>query len=151
MVDGSKRLTFCAMTIVMCLVFCSGCGSDDGSSKADQVKKSIEEMFDISKKGHFKDLAVYLAYRGSDSSRKWKDHCNADNQDELAYLESAGKRIAGYLSASDRYEFEEFQVESESEGEWCIWKVVFIKGEEKKTALFACLKIKEKYALGDID
>ena len=115
-----------------------------------KVKHTILNMFKIVEAGHSNKLARYIAYRGDDKDRKWKDHCNYDTSEEKHQVQNIHQRIVDrYLPY--KYEFVKFFTEKESEGEWLIWEMKFETDKGPKKVFFAFLKVEGKYLLGDID
>ena len=121
------------------------------TSKSEKVKECLLELFELSQKDDFKSACKYIVYRGEDITRQWNDYLNENNSDELKYAREICKEIKSYLLECPDYEFKKFTTETESEGEWCVWKVEFYSSGQTKTKYFAFLKIKGKYCLGDID
>jgi hypothetical protein len=115
------------------------------------VKQRIEELFGLCKSGSFEEAAGYVVYRGDDPSLKWKTVCDYSTEEGQKAVHGACNRINAYLSAADSWEFEEFEMEQESEGDWLVWEVAFVKGSERKLVYFAFLEVEGVHALGDID
>lgn len=90
--------------------------------------------------------ARYIAYRGSNDSRDFKDTFKPEVQKEL-------DEIVDVCGAFDEMELargfkvKSYQTETESEGKW---HILVVNGAEGEAAL-AFLLIKGRYALGDID
>ncbi len=118
--------------------------------RSEQVKARLIELFELCKNRDYEKAASYIVYRGNDTSRVWRDVYSFDNIDEQKYVVEVCEEIRSYFYDYKSYEFSEFKTERESEGLWCIWKVVFSE-ETNKNIYFAFLKIKGEYALGDID
>lgn len=119
-------------------------------SKSEKVKTRMIELFELVKENNYSDAASYLVYRGEDKSRKWKDHYDYNNETEGLDVDRLCKEINAMLTGGGGYEFVKFRTETESEGQWCIWELKFENIPDSKF-YFACLKIKGKYCLGDID
>lgn len=109
-------------------------------------KKELEKIFNLCRLDKDYKLAQYVVYRGDDEARKWKDASHPKHDDEMKAVRKMKSSIKKYL-AKGEYTFEEFFQEEESEGVWNVWKVSF----NGKPVYFAMLKIKGKYAIGDID
>ena len=154
-------LTACLRTlvalgmIVSLLSFPSATTLADGDKRMNDqretVKERLLEVFDRCKAGEHDKAAAYFVYRGPDKSREWKDVLRASNPQERKAVERYCERIIRYLDASTGYDFGEFKVERESEGEWNVWEFILKHGDRSKKVYFAFLKIKGKYAIGDID
>ena len=152
------RRTIFALATALLLCGCgddapSGSGSGGGEKPAandaspkDRSKAALQAMFDVVKAKDRPGLAKYLAYRGRDKERKWKDSSNYEASDEKSRVDASFSRIE-FLLLAGAPSFDSFQSEKESEGTWLIWNVTF----GKKKALFACLDIGDRIVLGDID
>lgn len=121
------------------------------NDQSEAAKGRLLELFDLCKAGEHDKAAAYFVYRGPDKKREWKDVLKASNLQERKAVESYCQRIKGYLEGSTGYAFGEFKVERESEGEWNVWEFIFKHGDQSKKVYFAFLKVKGKYAIGDID
>lgn len=118
---------------------------------AQTVKTRLIELFNLCRSGSADAAASYFVYRGADKSREWKDTFRAAAVDEKAEVADICRRIKGYLDASEGYSFGAVKVERESEGLWHVLEVSFRQGGQTKKVLFAFLRIKGRFAIGDID
>ena len=126
------------------------CGTASVFSQSEKVGDRLHKLFILCFTDDYKDASKYIVYRGSDTSRIWKDVYNFENEDEKKSVIDVCKRIKSYLEEGGDYELSEFTEEKESEGMWYTWLVEFKKGSNRKV-YFSFLKIGKKYALGDID
>ena len=134
-----------AFTVISSTVFAQ---SDD----REIVKDRLLELFDLSLESNYSEAASYCVYRGSDKSREWKDVCNYEDEEDIKEVKGICNRIKEYLDESIEYNFGEFSTESESEGVWNVWEVIFIKENYGSYKMYFCfLEINGKYAIGDID
>jgi len=120
-------------------------------TQAEAVKEALLELFRHCNSGEDEKAAAYIVYRGSDEKGAWKRTCNYADPDERDQVEGVCAGIKGYLHKGGNPEFLEFTTETESEGQWLVWKVRFILPDETPEAYFAFLRVGEGYALGDID
>ncbi len=124
--------------------------SNSQTKMSEKVKSDLITLFEHCANNNYERAAGYLVYRGIDSLRKWIDVYDYTNENEKREIQDICLEIKSILEYGGEFSFIQFKTERESEGEWYIWQVEFQKGEAKKV-YFACLKIKGKYALGDID
>ena len=116
------------------------------------VKDRLLELFDLCLESNYSEAASYCVYRGTDESREWKDVCNYEDEKDIKEVKGICIRIKNYLDESIEYNFGEFSTESESEGVWNVWEVIFTMDESKQKKVYFCLlNIDGKYAIGDID
>ncbi|MHC5010788.1 MAG: hypothetical protein ACYTG6_07530 [Planctomycetota bacterium] len=143
-----------------CVLFPT-CGGDDDAgngggttpapaSKEDRTKAALLTLFEHVNAGRASEAAGHIVYRGTDADRKWKDVYAYEDEDDKRSVDRAIAEIRDLLSGGAPT-FEEFMSETESEGEWLIWRVRFGEGDGAKTGLFACLDIDGTIAVGDID
>lgn len=114
------------------------------------VKNTLERMFTMCELQNDSALAEYVIYRGDDTSRKWKDHCQVNAADEMRQVISLRNRINNYLLPNE-YKFVEFTTQTESEGTWYVWELEVKFKYETQKVFFAFLNINGQYVLGDID
>lgn len=143
--------TLVALGMIVSLLSFSSDVAQADYDQSETVKERLLEVFDLCKAGEHGKAAAYFVYRGPDKSREWKDVLKASNPQERKAVERYCERIKGYLDGSTGYDFGEFKVERESEGEWNVWEFILKHGDERKKVYFAFLKVKGKYAIGDID
>ena len=117
----------------------------------DTVEARLTELFELCRSDKMDEAAAYFVYRGPDKKREWKDTFRASDQVEKAGVGEICRRIKNYLDENQYYEFGEVKVQRESEGEWHALEVSFQKDGQTKKVIFAFLKIKGQYAIGDID
>lgn len=118
------------------------------SQPQQEVKQQIDSLVSfISNKGT-ESFAENTVYRGDDPKRKWKDVYNPANTEELKAAKQTLEEMKKALASCNYKEFDTFKQKTESEGTWYVY--TYACGASKKIHL-AFLKIKGKYALGDID
>lgn len=122
------------------------------TSNSGRVRTFLINLFKISVERNYEKVAPCLVYRSDDSSRKWVDvyDFGSENERDRKSVISMTNEIRNLIENGGEYEFLVFTKKVESEGEWLVWEVNFEKVPGNKV-YFACLKIKGKYALGDID
>lgn len=125
---------------------------NEAQSKAGaEVKKDLLNLFKLCQSERYAEAARHIVYRGSDKKRKWVDGYNYNKRAEREEVEGVCANVKELLKQNDSYEFAKFFEETESEGKWHVWEIVFKKGGKTGKVSFALLKIKGRYALGDID
>lgn len=126
----------------------------DPVSKHDgeQVKQSVQHLFEIVEGGDFSPAAQFIAYRGPDKEREWKDGYNYEDETEKKEVDKVCAQLAAMQMDLDHYEFIEFFKEKESEGEWNVWEMKFhYKDGAVEDITMAFLRHHSHYLLGDID
>lgn len=118
--------------------------------RADNVRASLIKLIEYCVNDDYQNASIYFVYRGDDSARKWVDVYDYTNENDKKDVITLCKEVKDIVEKGGEFVFKKFTTKKESEGEWCVWQITFEKGD-KKTAYFACLKIKGRYALGDID
>jgi len=101
--------------------------------------------------GTFYKVAPFIIYRGDDKKRAWKDFANYNNEDEKNGVDNVCFKINQTVNQDSSYKILKFQKEKESEGEWNVLQIEYVKKGKTKIAAFAFLKVKNKFGLGDID
>jgi len=119
-------------------------------AQSDKVGDRLHKLFIFCFTDNYKDASKYIVYKGSDTSRAWKDVYNYDNENEKDTVKKVCIRIKNYLEEGGDYELTDFTEKEESEGIWYTWLVEFNKGNHKKV-YFSFLKVGKRYALGDIN
>ena len=126
------------------------------------VAKTLKELFTICRTVDFNDpkaielglfykAAPYIIYRGTDSSRAWKDIANYKNTEERKGVDEICLRINGTVNRDSNFKIIKYFTEKEPEGTWHLLVIAYDKKGVTKKAVFAFLKIGERFALGDID
>ena len=102
--------------------------------------------------GTFYKAASYIVYRGENEKRKWKDIADYSKPEDKKGVDEVCFRINSSVNQDKNYKFIKYRTETESEGTWYAIFVSYInKKGVNKVAAFAFLKVKGKFALGDID
>ncbi len=115
------------------------------------VRQRIEELFTLCKDGEYETAAGYIVNRGEDELRQWKTVHDYSTEESRKAVHGVCNTLNAYLSASDSWQFEDFETEEESEGVWLVQEVAFWKGGQMQTLILAFLEVEGVYALGDID
>jgi hypothetical protein len=113
-----------------------------------EVKKQIDSLVNFIKNKATESFAENTVYRGDDEKRKWKDVYDPAKAGELQAAKQVMEEMKKALAGCTYKEFDVFQQKAQSEGMWYVY--TFACGSSKRIK-FSFLKIKGKYALGDID
>ena len=122
-----------------------------GTSDRKPVGTRLTELFGLCKADDIDAAAGYFVYRGPDKSREWRDTYRAADAAERAAVQDGCARIKSYLDESEGYAFGPVKVERESEGEWHVVEVSFKQGAGTQRVIFAFLRVKGQFSIGDID
>ena len=118
----------------------------------EQVKQSVDHLFEIVSNEDFSMAAQFLAYRGEDKSREWKDGYDYEVPEEKRETDKVCMQLQALQRGLDHYEFIEFFKEKESEGEWNVWEMKFHYTDgSSEDIMLAFLRVRGHYLLGDID
>lgn len=153
-----KRLT----VFTACFVLFNFVKAQNKTADSTAVAKTFTELLAICKNVDFKDpkttelgtfykAAPYVVYRGDDKKRAWKDVANYSNEIEKTGVDNICLRINGSVNQDTAYRITAYQTQTESEGTWHVLTVSYRRKEVAKQAVFAFFKIRNKFALGDID
>jgi hypothetical protein len=120
-------------------------------NEREAVKKDLLELFELCKFERYSETVAFFVYRGPEENRKWIDVYDFKDPEERREVEAIAGEIKRLLWQSDSYEFSEFVEKVQSKRRWYIWRLTFRSGDKQATITFAFLKIKGRYAIGDID
>src|SRR5262249_48442296 len=137
--------------IILLLLCGASAARQQAPTTGEAVKKDLLKLFKLCSSGLYSKAAGHLVYRGPDKAREWVDIYHYQNPAERNEVESIVRSIKALLERSDSYKFSKFVKKAETEGEWYVWEVSFRRGEKEGKVSFAFLKIRGRYALGDID
>ncbi|HYG51991.1 MAG TPA: hypothetical protein VD905_13865 [Flavobacteriales bacterium] len=153
------KITFLSL-LALLMVKWTHAGTAPATDSAKAVK-SLTEFLGLCKKisrekpeknsGYFKKAAAFVIYRGSDTKRKWKDFTNPKNKREMSEVESICYRVHTSVCKDPGYKITRYKTEEESEGVWHLVYVDYTSDGVIKTAVFAFLKVNNRFGIGDID
>lgn len=101
--------------------------------------------------GTFYKAAPFIIYRGEDKKRAWKDFANYSNSTEKTGVDEVCYKINSTINQDSSYTILKFHKEKESEGEWNVLTISYLRKGNQKEIAFAFLKVNNKFGLGDID
>ena len=151
--------------LLLIIGFIAGFNAEAQANKADSaaVAKTLHDLLricrtvdfadpNVTKLGTFYKAAPYIVYRGDDKKRAWKVMSDYTNDYEKRGVDDVCERINRTANLdSTGYKITKYIAEKESEGTWHVLMVSYkVKGVDKK-AVYAFLKIGNKFGLGDID
>lgn len=124
--------------------------------------KAFNDLLSICKNVNFADLNVinpgtfskaapYIVYRGNDKKRSWKDVANYFNAEEKKRVDEVCNKINNGINRDSSFRVIKYFTETESEGKWHVLLVSYTAKGKSRQSAFAFLKIKNRFALGDID
>lgn len=113
-----------------------------------EIKQQIDSLVYFIKNKATEAFAENTVYRGEDAKRKWKDVYDPTKPEEYRAAKQILVELKEALAGCNYKEFAVFQQKEKSEGVWYVY--TYACGGSKRIML-AFLKIKGKYALGDID
>ncbi len=127
-----------------------------------QVVKTLHELLSVCKNVDFSDpkatsvgafykAGPYIIYRGEDKTRAWKDFARYSNPNEKKEVDEVCFKINSTVNQDSSYKVIKYFTQKESEGTWLVVQVSYIKNGIEKKAVFAFLRIGDRYGLGDID
>ena len=144
-----KRLGFLAVLSLAFVVGFSACGK--GISEED-LKRDFDLLIQSCLSNDLNAAAPYLIYRGrTDKARGFQDSLNMSNPDEQEMAKKGCAELLERLGDNGSYTFTSISKKRASEG---VWYAAFAKIEKNKKPgdrVFAFLKLKDKFVLGDID
>lgn len=145
------RLALLLMLGLLCCVVTSPAQTKGTPAESMAVKRDLLKLFRSCKADRYREAAAHIIYRGTDAKRKWTDVYDYAQPAEREEVKGVCLSINELLKASDAYEFARFFEETESEGRWLVWELDLRRKARRGTVRFALLKVKGRYALGDID
>lgn len=101
--------------------------------------------------GTFYKAAPFIIYRGEDKKRAWKDFANYSNEIEKKGVDEVCYKINNTINQDSSYKILKFHKEKESEGEWNVLIISYLRKGKQKEVAFAFLKVNNRFGLGDID
>jgi hypothetical protein len=101
--------------------------------------------------GLFYKAAPHIVYRGDDEKRKWKAAANYADPKEKDQVNHICYKINETVNQDSSYKIVGYITQNESEGKWHGLMVTYVKKGKEKKAIFAFLKIGDRFLLGDID
>ncbi len=147
---------------LICLMLAGNASGQSIATDSAQVAKAFKELLAICKrvqaadagtqaKEGFSKAAAYIAYRGSDAKRKWKDCSNYALPEEKERVDDMCFGINGSVNRDPDYVIAGYLQKKESEGTWHTLIVNYTKSGKAKQIHFAFLRIKDRFVLGDIN
>jgi hypothetical protein len=113
-----------------------------------EVKAQIDSLIGYIRLKGTEAFAEQTVYNGENASRKWKDVYDPSKPEELRSAKEMMQKLKKALDGCNYKEFDVFKESRQSEGTWYVY--TYACGNTAKIHL-SFLKIKGKYALGDVD
>jgi hypothetical protein len=133
------------------LLLATASTTDNDAAKGRAVKKRLTELFAACRANDYAKAAKYIVYRGSDEKREWRVPYNYSNAEDREAVRKICDRINAELTLDRTPTFVNFVLHKEGKQEWGVWEVLFEGESQQQRMLFAFVKIKGKYLLGDVD
>lgn len=140
--------------MVVGILLVSGTCNEEIENKeqlAEELKNVVKEIRKGCEANDYEYAAKWIVYRGDDATRKWKDLVNYANPPEHSLVASVCSKIDKAYGPAKSFEVVGYEEDTESEGTWHTIEALFLHDGKKKECSFSFLKIKDQYALGDID
>jgi len=112
------------------------------------VKARTEALFAAAKEGGAQ-VAPFLAYKGKDDARRYKEAATYAG-DDVRQVDRVVDRIRKHLAAGAPT-FEKAETRAKGGETWVAWTVTFGAGATAVKALYAFVKAGDVWLLGDID
>ena len=116
-----------------------------------EVKTTLNKLFDFSKSKVYDKAASYIAYEGEDKNRIGKESFNAANKDELNQVKRICKKISALIDLSSKHEFGKFNIQKDGEKESYTIEVNFVSGDQKLVTSFRLIKTANGLLLADMN
>jgi hypothetical protein len=151
--------------LLLMIAFTAGFNANAQTGKTDsaQVARTLHDLLricrsvdfadpDVTRLGTFYKAAPYIVYRGDDKSRAWKVMADYTKEYDKKGVDDICERINRTANRdSAGYKITKYITKKESEGTWHVLMVTYKVNGIFKNAIYAFLKIGNKFGLGDID
>jgi len=152
----------CIITSMLVLFVASFLKAQSITTDSAKVVNTLQQLLTICKTVDFTDpkvssigmfykAAPYIIYRGDDKNRAWKDFANYADSLEKTGVDNICYKINGSINQDANYKIEKYFTQKESEGIWYVVQVSYVKKGVVKKAVYAFLKVGDRFGLGDID
>lgn len=145
-----KLFTIAVGLLVAYTVLAQPKKSDVNVNDDQLIKKRIEELFKLAKKGDNKKASEYIAYKGVDTTRKLKDMINYSDTLEQRQANEICAAIKVLLDSTKKYNFNQFFMQRQKDMQWYYWVMTFEQKAMVDSATIGFIKVKDKYVLGTI-
>jgi hypothetical protein len=146
------------LSVALAIAVSASAKAQDSTRVASTLKQLLSTCRNVNfadsntqKLGRFYKAAPYIVYQGDDEKRRWKDIANYKNADEKEQVDQVCLKINSSVNQDTAYKIVKYVTNTESEGKWYVLHVNYIKNGKERHAAFAFLKVKGRFALGDID
>ena len=138
---GNKMKIIMKSVFLVLIVIISGSNILLAQNESEnEVKSTLNKLFDFSKSKSYEKAASCIAYEGEDKNRIGKESFNAANKDELNQVKRVCKKISALIELSSKHEFGKFNVVKDGDKEIYIIEVNFISGDQKLVTSFNLIK-----------
>lgn len=133
------------------LLMITGVSFSQNQLSNEKITNTVETILELSQSGKYAEASNYIAYTGTDESRKYKSKLNAKDAGELKSAERMLKKIKAYLSISDSHEIVKSENIEKSERTFTVVEVAFISGQQKLNVQFEFVNINNDILLANIE
>lgn len=114
------------------------------------VEKRLTDLFAIAKSGKYKSGTEFLAYRGNDAARVWKDTFHSSDELESEVASYSLQEIKDWLGKSAKYEFGGFYTQEKNGLTWLVQEVTFDRDNKPLKITFWLLELNDQLAVGEM-
>ncbi len=123
--------------------------NDDHEMK-EPVQQRLTDLFAIAKSGKYKTGTEFLAYRGNDSTRIWKDTFHSSDDLEREVASYSLQEIKDWLGKSGKYEFGGFYTQEKNALAWFVQEVTFDRDNKPLKITFWLFDLNGKLVVGEM-
>jgi transposase len=113
----------------------------------DQIKNSLNKIFELSKADDYDACAKFIVYSGTDKKRNLVDTYNMQERSEAKDVKRICKKIKALLDITDKYDFKNLTTETIKDKNIYIQMIDFKSSGQQLTTKFEFIKVGDKYLL----
>jgi hypothetical protein len=134
----------------------AACGGDPvvpaaSAGPEGEARARLEGFFDAVRAGGGARAAGFVAYRGADEARRYRDVAGYTEDADRRQVDRLVQKTAAWL-ALGAPSLSSPEARTKGTEAWVAWRVAFGQGTPpKRTAVFALVKTPKGWAIGDVD